>query len=892
MYAPTLRRPPGRPGARACLGLLLAALLAPGGAPPAAAEPRLGRVFVEVEADGFVAVPAAELARLGLGAVALRVRRHGREVPVWPHAPGADLVFLAEDVAGPHTRRAAFEVLAGGSAPAEGGARTLAPTPPGPEALEVAHAERVVEARDLVLGTQAAARAALYARPTPHWFAGALEPGATAPLSLAADPAEAAGAQRLVLRAARTHEGPIALELRIEPTVGEPASGGAQAPVDEGGLLHFGFQIPAEAFGRGPPRLTLVDRSPAPPPPPPRDVSEERGLLWLDTLTLAGPVHARVPARGLLGLLTEAPLALRGAAGGYAVALDAAGTARSWRRLEGTAEGAAAWCVEPPPPGGRLVVGRPAAPHGVRPATGGGSVLARVAGAQHLIVAVPALVPAAERLAAHRRAQGLASVAVDLQAVVDEFGHGEAVPAAIRRLVEARAAQAGPPLAYLLLAGDATYDRTDLTDEPTLPTPMTRSAWNGATAADRLYVEGVGATPVSVGRLPFRRAAAMEAYVERVRRYESSPPADERRRLLRFLANEARFGPLVDRWIEAQFRRILTEDIPAAYEVEVTFGAPSSPYFWPAPEWNERVIEDLNRGSLFTIYVGHGYTQGFDEVRVGAHRFRVLDVRDAPRVASPGLPPVLFVLACSTAGFDHPRAGIGEALLAQPHGPVAFWGATRICHPSWNTLVGKEIARELGRARPGTRLGPLIEAAQARVLGGEGDGALRQMIALGTAMFAPGPRFEDVLVEGARMYQVLGDPALLLALPEPDLEVAVHREPDGGLVVRVPGPFAPGALVTLALARLRDQEPALPPLPAAAAAEEQARIVRERHRRANARVLLARTLTATGAGVEWRLAPPDVPAEARVVQAAAPDGTRYRIGAALLPPPPAAPEQR
>ena len=64
------------------------------------------------------------------------------------------------------------------------------------------------------------------------------------------------------------------------------------------------------------------------------------------------------------------------------------------------------------------------------------------------------------------------------------------------------------------------------------------------------------------------------------------------------------------------------------------------------------MIDALNKGSLFFTYVGHGFAQGLDTLRVGGEYFPILNMEDVDRVAIKGTPPAVFVLACTTAMFD------------------------------------------------------------------------------------------------------------------------------------------------------------------------------------------------------------------------------------------------
>ena len=67
---------------------------------------------------------------------------------------------------------------------------------------------------------------------------------------------------------------------------------------------------------------------------------------------------------------------------------------------------------------------------------------------------------------------------------------------------------------------------------------MPSSSIGSAAACGLRQRPGRPAGGPSVGRLPFRKAAEMDAYVERLVRYETEPPADRSRRTLRFVTGE------------------------------------------------------------------------------------------------------------------------------------------------------------------------------------------------------------------------------------------------------------------------------------------------------------------------------------------------------------------
>jgi hypothetical protein len=470
-------------------------------------------------------------------------------------------------------------------------------------------------------------------------------------------------------------------------------------------------------------------------------------------------------------------------------------------------------------------------------------------GSEHVIVATQATLPGAKRLAEHRSRSGLRSTAVAVTDLYEAFSDGERNPLAICRFLKQLRG-----LKYVVLAGDAVRDRADKAAFETIPALMARTQYNGATPADALYAEGddeSGAGGPVVGRLPFRDAATMDAFVDRLIAYETKPPMDASRRTIRFLANEARFGPMVDRMIEGFFRSIVTSAIPADYDVELTFASAASPYFWPPREFNAKVIDSLNAGALFYTYVGHGFAEGFDSLHVGAERHRVLHLVDVPRVDVKGTPPVVFAIACTTAEFDAPEGqGLGEALMALPHGPIAYYGATRVCHPAANTFLGRALAHAMFRD-PGTprRLGEVLADARDAVLDPERKPtvdlvamAARQMLPPGT-----GVTLERLEREAFWLYNLLGDPATRLPLPGPVPALAVKV--DGGAIEVEAKGLPDGAKVTFTLEVPRGGTNPLRPLaPVENPADPaQAATIRANHAAANDKVVArAETTVADG----------------------------------------------
>jgi hypothetical protein len=680
--------------------------------------------------------------------------------------------------------------------------------------------------RDLVYGELAAADPALYAAPNlPVWFLAAVSPRQAATLALAPPAHADNGQQRLTAKVYAAHRGRVALRA----TWGGADLGSASVKNAVGGA-DLEWLVPADRVPAGSAPLTLIDASPPPPPPPARDVSSGRRVLYVDSIRTSGTV-SRLPSLTCEEEVTD---------------------------------------LTP------------------QPAASIPDPLALAGNAEHVILATPPLVKAARRLARHRSRGGLSSVVVPLADVYDgPYGYGNRSPNAIVKFIDALRKRSGARLRYVVLAGDATFDRTDFGPEITLPTPMARTMYNGATSADRLYTlpeTGASGGP-SIGRLPFRKAEDLAAYVDRLIAYETKPPVDPTRRLLRFITSEGRFGSFVDNLMERQFRSILAKDVPPAFDIEVTFASADSPFLWPPPAFNDKVLAGLNEGALFYTYVGHGFSQGFDTLHVGAQRYPILHVNDVPRVDVRGTPPIMLVLACTTAMFDAQRgAGIGESLLARPHGPIAYWGATRVCHPIYNTWIGQALAQRIAAgptgARPDSsvRLGDILDAARDNVLANPPQGAVGLLL----KNFAGIEDMNRLMQEGALMYTLLGDPALRVALPANDIEVEARVE--GGEVIctlRAPLPEGTQLHVSLELPRNRSVEKAtLPERPDDPAVFEQ---IRATHARMNDWALQRRVVNVKEGGWTGTLPLGDQKPKGLIVKAWALTAEQVHQGALRLP---------
>ncbi len=835
------------------LGLLLLPLFC-GPTPAGEGTRTIGRVFVH--RDGFHRIKGEHLQRLGAPSAAHVSVFDGRSsVPTWRgEGAGKDLVFLVAQHAprylshAPLAQRAVFELrLHAKPRPVD----VAAPAPAGTGTAPLAAVTRWIQ-RDTVSGDVASAKAAVYDRVTPVWFYAMLKRGSRVELAL--DPAGAARGKDQQLSALVYTNTLGAVQVRAVWN-GHDLGLAAGVRSKRGAAIRLTWPVPAASVPEATAPLFLRDESPELPPAEDRDVSGFRGRIWIDTLELRGPTAMqltgpaplawRVPPTGATKLTSPG-------AKPYALLVREVDGEYDWYQTAVGTDGAVSWNLDDE--GAMLIAAAQA--HDVTPTAWGKDrpdPLAKARGARHVIFSIPALEEQARRLAEHRAKSGLPSTVVTTTDVLasERYGLLAGRPVtAYHRFLQDLARRKDVPVDYVVIAGDATLDRVLPTRHATIPTPMARTKYNGATSSDRLYVRGqAGQHEPAIGRLPFQKAAEMQAYVDRVIRYETKPPVHASRRMLRFITSEGRFSPLIDKLIESKFRSVLARQVPPAYDVEVTYANPRSAFLWPPPELSAKVISGLNDGALFFTYVGHGFEKGFDTLRIGAERFGILHVRDVEQVDVRNTPPIVFVLACTTAMFDGTRGdGIGEALLKRPNGPVAYWGASRVCHPVFNAFIGEAVASNLGKGGDLDRIGAIL--AQSR----------KEAPAL-AAKFGPMlkllPAVDDIgrlFVEGSLMYTLLGDPALKVAFPRTDVAVqATYAQPAGEIHASIGAALPDGTSVQVSLEVPRNvdrstADPVANPRDPASFA-----VIRKNHARVNDRALQRVTLTLKDGKAEVRL---------------------------------------
>ncbi len=362
--------------------------------------------------------------------------------------------------------------------------------------------------------------------------------------------------------------------------------------------------------------------------------------------------------------------------------------------------------------------------------------------ADMLILAPRNFLPDLEELRAYH-GQSMSTRLLDIESVYNEFSEGNMDTEAIHRLLDHAFRHWPAPLpSYLLLVGKSSnYNRLQDTYAlyPTLvPTDWVQTSPHGATPSDEefAYVVGRDSTgqedvfqDMMVGRFSVATVAQLRDVLAKHRSYR------EREDLGRWMETSIFAADNIDIEFEAGNDYIASHVLPKAHREQTIHVRSNSDYHGGAVEF----IDLFNDGAVVNSYNGHG--------NVGIYAtealFRATDIRflnNGNRL------PICYAWSCLVGYFDNPDSmSMAELLCRQPDaGAIAFYGAAAKAYISVdNPYVVNYFAnfyddREL-------TFGQSILLTETTM----------QTISLGANV--------------ARMYNLLGDPALKPAFPGQDL---------------------------------------------------------------------------------------------------------------------------
>ena len=415
-------------------------------------------------------------------------------------------------------------------------------------------------------------------------------------------------------------------------------------------------------------------------------------------------------------------------------------------------------------------------------------------GYDYLIVSHASLIDAVQPLAEFHEKRGMKVAVIDIDDVYGEFNHGITHPQAVRNLVAyATTHWPQPRPRFLLLVGDSSFDiRSDTYNDlayakfannaqelapghfsgipatsydanaksmsnrnliPTWQYPSSEGQsasdnWFGAVAEDDYH------PVVAVGRFPVVEPEEVSAIVNKTINYLSSPRPGSWRRDVMFITDESAYFKKASDQIASTISKqgFLADKIYASPEEADNLAHQSA------------IKDGLNEGQLLVHFIGHGgrfiWRTGPPDLRKNHDLFTLDDVSE---LNNGDHLPMILSMTCYSAPFDNPTEdSIGERFLREANkGAIAVFAASWRNAPS--TKFSESLVEEL--LVPGATIGEAIVRAKKGI-------------------------DDRTLVE---MYNLLGDPAVVLERPRDNVKLQVSGERwNPSLLVALPQVWSAG----------------------------------------------------------------------------------------------------
>ena len=347
-------------------------------------------------------------------------------------------------------------------------------------------------------------------------------------------------------------------------------------------------------------------------------------------------------------------------------------------------------------------------------------------GAAYLVVAGPGLSRPAEALAAHRAGQGLSTAVVSVESIMDEFNFGISDPNAVSAFLKYAWNNWNPRPRFVALAGAGTLDYRNLLGfGGNLVPPVMISTPSGLFASDVALADlagGDGIPEVAIGRLPARSASELDEMVSKIVAYEGGAGEGwaSRALLLADTPGGTDFSTDSERVAAA---------LPAGYQRQRIYLGEMA-----MPDARNLLLSNLTSGAGLVNYVGHGAID-----RLSAQG--LLTSEDVGYLTNGSRAPVFVTLTCTVNRFELPQYPcLGQELTTSASGgAMAVWGPSGLSENAQAGKLGKDFLTALGA---GSRLGEAVLAAARK----NAAAGLRGLV--------------DI-------YNLLGDPALLVKVPQP-----------------------------------------------------------------------------------------------------------------------------
>lgn len=355
--------------------------------------------------------------------------------------------------------------------------------------------------------------------------------------------------------------------------------------------------------------------------------------------------------------------------------------------------------------------------------------------------------PSLKKLISHRQSQGYHVSLVTVEDLYDAFAAGrygsQAVKSALQWFYQQSRA---PQLKYVLLVGDGCYDRNDAAGDSLdlVPVHFRQTVRYGATATDHWYalLSGDDEIPdVHIGRLPVRTEQELAVVVDKIVHQESDPyNSDWRHRLLFIGGNGQEFRDRAS---------ALAYHTPPAWDSRMLFTIRSPQAFDPFFGSTADLLDYIDEGCAVINFHGHGGGAIWSDNGL-------LQLEDVQRMSNRNRYPLVLSMTCFTGAFEAAtNQSLADAMLfAADRGASAFFGASGLGWLTNDDLLQQEIMHYFYE-HPQQTLGEILDAGKIRYY---------------TRYYS------DIAVSQVIQYNLLGDPAARLPVPQQTLAMTLPAQ--------------------------------------------------------------------------------------------------------------------
>ena len=171
-------------------------------------------------------------------------------------------------------------------------------------------------------------------------------------------------------------------------------------------------------------------------------------------------------------------------------------------------------------------------------------------------------------------------------------------------------------------------------------------------------------------------------------------------RRVALIAGMAGFSPILDNVITNALRQILSTAIPDDM-IGNSCSRLAIPYCPDPALFRYTVLDELNQGPLFWVYMGHGLHQELDQLVTPKGNYKIMELDDLEFVNCEESLPIMIFCACYTGAYDSTEMSIAEEFVLKPNGPIAVIArAVWRCRTGWRFSDSSFWKRRFSASRP------------------------------------------------------------------------------------------------------------------------------------------------------------------------------------------------